>query len=742
MLELLYTTLFLLAIYFPFVYPQTTLQQMRIFSFVVQFLFWALITFIKDYQKSELYLNSINNIKIEGIDNPYDDFLKYVKDFYIDYIYLVLYVFSLIYYIIESRYDINWNYFRVIEYCIQLVMFVLYFIRFYLFTKIKKFFYNYVKKDYSEYYPIDFSQQSLPTALSITMIIYFIITLIFPEKCCCCKLRGELMGADNKYCFFNDEYNKSRKAHRTIILLLPFNILYIICFIFDIINDVNIRKIYKSSIDNWALNPITSIELSRKKDHVFATAHFKKESQSFYKWKDIYITVKRDSNYNYMKIYPIKSEKGKLCGKDSFGNELYFPNDVECPINDIIIEDINTNPHPGYTEVNLENSLYLYYTNKKTDGNILVDIKAGPNTVLQLNYDKSNEICGYFEGKYTEYSGSILDDEEDEDDWRRNLIAYELNKKECKKYFKFNTIPFYEKIDERNFDSFTDDYDSSYYSSEQKIYLYAFNYQGINSNSLKNRGKVRNYKYNMDNFYILSLIKNILSSFNILYFIFFIVIIVKDLNNEKICFIISLIIIGLSFFNFILLISCFGININYIQNFMNKINKDFEAHKSNYIWTLGLTILEIIFIVYYTGITLYLFMFKENSLFKFNCNDFCSKISCDCCKKRNNNENNNNENNSNEGNSININYNVINYNHNSDVRINNDQEIKNDQEINNTDHHCLICLTKKPEVILSPCGHKCLCDACYQQYRQSGTLINCPYCRVKIESVLMRIISI
>ena len=290
----------------------------------------------------------------------------------------------------ESRRDTNWNYFRVLEYCIQLVMFVLHFIRFYLFTKIKKFFYNYIKKDErnSTYYPFDFSQQSLPTALSITMIIFLIISLIFPEKCSCCKLKEEQKGADNKYCFFNDDGLKTRKAHRTIILLLPFYLLYFVCFIFDIINDVNIRKIYKSSIDNWALNPITSIELSRKKDHVFATANFKKESQSFYKWKDMYITVKRDSNYNYMNIYPIKNEKGKLCGKDSFGNELYFPNDVECPINDIIIEDINTNPHPGYTEVNLGN-FYLYYTNKKTDGNILVDIKAGPNTVpLQLNYDK------------------------------------------------------------------------------------------------------------------------------------------------------------------------------------------------------------------------------------------------------------------------------------------------------------------------------------------------------------------
>lgn len=50
------------------------------------------------------------------------------------------------------------------------------------------------------------------------------------------------------------------------MLSLPFLIIYLICLILDIINDVKITKIYKNIIDNWATSPISSIKLSINKD--------------------------------------------------------------------------------------------------------------------------------------------------------------------------------------------------------------------------------------------------------------------------------------------------------------------------------------------------------------------------------------------------------------------------------------------------------------------------------------------
>ena len=42
-----------------------------------------------------------------------------------------------------------------------------------------------------------------------------------------------------------------------------------------------------------------------------------------------------------MNIYKNNNDKKKLCGKDSFGNNLYFPENEECPINDIFIDYLN-----------------------------------------------------------------------------------------------------------------------------------------------------------------------------------------------------------------------------------------------------------------------------------------------------------------------------------------------------------------------------------------------------------------
>ena len=83
-----------------------------------------------------------------------------------------------------------------------------------------------------------------------------------------------------------------------------------------------------------------------------------------YKWKNNYFKIERLNNFNYFNIY--QESSGKLCGKDSYGNNLYFPFNEECPINDIIISNstINHQNLKNYKKIDLGSNNFLYYTNK------------------------------------------------------------------------------------------------------------------------------------------------------------------------------------------------------------------------------------------------------------------------------------------------------------------------------------------------------------------------------------------
>ena len=84
---------------------------------------------------------------------------------------------------------------------------------------------------------------------------------------------------------------------------------------------------------------------------------------------------------------------------------MYFPNDVECPINDIIIDNSNKN-YIDYKEIKLAGSKSLYYTNKKISNKIIIDLKANPeNYKLNLNLQKTNVLCNYLE----EYIDELVD---------------------------------------------------------------------------------------------------------------------------------------------------------------------------------------------------------------------------------------------------------------------------------------------------------------------------------------------
>ncbi len=65
----------------------------------------------------------------------------------------------------------------------------------------------------------------------------------------------------------------------------------------------------------------------------------------------------------------------------------------------------------------------------------------------------------------------------------------------------------------------------------------------------------------------------------------------------------------------------------------------------------------------------------------------------------------------------------------------------NQKEIDNK-HLCIYCIAKPSEIILSPCGHKCICRFCYLLLKGKNTFENCPICRKHIESVVEKIYEI
>ena len=679
------------------------------------------ITFSSSFDSEDATL--VKRLEENKLSDPYKRFRGYIESFW-DYIYLFLFIFSVTYFLMESRDDRKWNYFKIIDYIAQLIILFISLVRFSFFVRVKNFFnknndlYDDVDmkfdkvKYFDNYFPSDYSIQGFPLSISLSMLFFFIIFLIFPKKWSLQKKEFP----EDKFYFFNDTKGESKIIYRIYILLFPFIVIYFVSFIFDCINDDHIRKVYKNTISNWAQNPITTISLSQQQDYEFGQMYLDKKKYSFYSWKNRYIKVTRNKKLNYMKIYSYKEEKGnKLCGKDSLGNKLYLPEKEDCPINGIYIGPQNTD-YNSYNKIELAHDLFLYYTNRNLGGNILVDMKAEPTTVpIQLNYEKSNEICDYL----------------------KNVSFHKIGKSKCKKYYNFSTIPFYESISDWPFyDLIKNAFELNTNDNLGNANLFAITYLGLDSESIKSRSKVKHYKYYMDNFTRFSIFKDLLSCFNIIYFIYFSLMLLKNIADKRYLFYIAIGMIDLLSFHFIVVLSCLSINIQYVQKLMNEINEDFRVNRGNYGWLLVIFFLDLIFLFYYTTITLYMFMFKENSMFGWKWKDFelgYSKLNCFKKKNDPNKEDSNTDDN---------------HEHKPKIHdIHNNQESKDkvidkEKETEKPQHICIICGKSPTQVIFSPCGHKCVCDLCYQKEKEKKKMDKCPYCNDKIESVLMKVISI
>ena len=319
----------------------------------------------------------------------------------------------------------------------------------------------------------------------------------------------------------------------------------------DILNDNKIKKkydIFDTELKfNWKMNPLKSTTTNFSSKFQFG-----KKGYSYYtSWKsNENFPIYKSYSYNYLNVFNSKNKK--VCGKDSQNNDLYFPEEEECPINDIYISTQNITME-DYNKIMLNSgSLYLYYTNKNTEGKILIDLKISGTDGLQLNYDKSNTLCNYLDKV--------------------------LNKGDCLNYSEFNTIPFYSKIDKSDACELISCYSIDY--SFLEIDLYAIYYQGINWLKIDSRIDIEKYDNKLNTYKRILTAKYVFSFFTMVSLFYFNIILCVDQKNVYIeCLSICLII-----FLLVHTILCFVamiMNIKYVKNFLNVINADFENKYMN-----------------------------------------------------------------------------------------------------------------------------------------------------------------
>ena len=286
--------------------------------------------------------------------------------------------------------------------------------------------------------------------------------------------------------------------------------------------------------------------------------------------------------FNYKTIfYDNKYKDSKICGKDSYGNDLYFPKDVECPINDIIItEDENFDTKGIYTRLELNNS-FIYYTNKKIDRKIITSLQKNVLNMPTFNFQESEEKEIYSNYYIQSYS---------------NIGIY------------------------------------------NNYYFFSYSYMGINQEMLPKQEKITDFKNKLKKYEVLiKAIEGLLISYYII-MPFSICFSVYEYGAKKELLIIFTAIFGIFFIPILIISSiCLSINRNYVNNFMNKINETYENNKVNFSWETMIICYSIIIITILTLNNIIIFFdncFKNFIDQIFECNlcecGKCKACECDC----------------------------------------------------------------------------------------------------------------
>ena len=519
--------------------------------------------------------NKEEKIKEEEVIDAIKE-LKYYVD-YSDYICLSLFFISVLIMIFNL---INYsNLYQIINIIIQIILFIFYLIRYIKFINLKNVFnkykdfisLQYENSDTNEYFPNKyFNIDSFALALQINILIIIILYSEIFEGCFI------------KYEYLEKDIDKKIYIICSMLfcsVLLYTTIIYLIKLLGNL-NKINYRV--DNILNNWNNNPIKSIYLDEnKKPNI--------------NWKNNSIVYEKLSDYNYKNIfYENRFKDSKICGKDSNNNNLYFPLDVECPINNIVITDkANFDTKGEYTKLFLKDNYFLYYTNKKINEKIIINLIITNHNGPELNFYESKE--------------------------EEKLMDFDIN--------SYSNI---ETFNGRN--------------------LLAIHYIGIDSNILSKTEKILNFDDKLKIYKnIIIAIESLLISFYGIMPLCLLIIRLKDGNFKDLyhyykdeenkqyflCFSIIFSIFSIP----ILILSSIGLSMNYIYviNFLNKINETYENNKVNFTWEMIIIIHIIIAIIFLISTIIYYFnenCFKKFKEIIFKCNfcecGECKTFKCDC----------------------------------------------------------------------------------------------------------------
>ena len=283
----------------------------------------------------------------------------------------------------------------------------------------------------------------------------------------------------------NNKRESNNKYFECSFIFIPILITSIIFIVLDRKNDIKLKNLFKEINYNWNTNPLKSIEISQEKNYEFGKITVAKcideefpdldpkYIYNLYKWKNNYFKIERLNNFNYFNIY--QESNGKLCGKDSYGNNLYFPFNEECPINDIIISNssfIHQN-FKNYKKIDLGSNTFLYYTNKNIEGKIIIDLKINNDKGINLNIEKTNELCDYID-----------------------LSSLNISDTFCRYNDRLINSHFYKIVDSSKAEEIDNDF-LSIKNSNHNVYLYSIYYLGVNSIIINEKNIINNYKSNI-----------------------------------------------------------------------------------------------------------------------------------------------------------------------------------------------------------------------------------------------------
>ena len=485
-------------------------------------------------------INKIARKEFNKISNPILNF-KYFINFF-DVICPMLIITSLCFSFFEPVDDLKLGVLRIMNISMQIIILIIYIVRFYKFIKVKQCLFDNedIYKNDSYFSNKNFNKDSFPLALSINLFIINILYIACPNHELCLKVPKNFLSFDSDYVFY--------------FFIIFFFISKFIFEIFDLVNDKKINIAYNNIIYNWKLSPMKSINLAYIEN---------KDLGHNVTWKGCIFQMEQLLDYNYINIF--SSNNSKLCGKDNYENELYFPQNVDCPINDIFISEINEDL-PDYKKLKLDNSNYLYYTNQSTEGKIVIDLRIGYASEIPLN------PMGY------------------------------LN-------YNYYSIPFYEELD------FVDN-----------KYLYSINYLGINSSAISG-DKIKKFEKKIAIYKSLYITKIVFLCIEYICLFFILIMFIFKSSFEKCCLnsvkegtvgILYFFAILINLIYFIIIIVCLDYHRKYVTNFMNKINFDLTNHKNDYKWNVAVLIHFL-----FAGIYAFLYFVFENK-FEFNNSNYNS----------------------------------------------------------------------------------------------------------------------